>query len=110
MPSRNCTIATTAAVNDDVAEAKWSRKPYGRRITTIGIGGSAQPGDCQVHLEIEGVDMGEFKNMKGGANTYPDAETSQRTNIPVPPNYLVEILIDIVPTTNDGLLMIEFVP
>jgi len=104
------TISTSASVNDDVAASPWNRRPYPRRLTALGLAGSAQPQDYGVEIRVEGVRMGTVYNAKGGANTSPDRDTTYGLNIPIPANYLLELLVIAAPTTNDGVGVVNFVP
>jgi hypothetical protein len=105
------TVATTASVNDDaISGSSYSRKPYPRRITALGLGGSAAEGDWGVQIRVEGVDMGDYYNLVAGANAYPNKDEVYSLNIPVPANYLVELLVLTAPTTNEGVGIIEFTP
>lgn len=105
------TIATTVSVNDDTISGKrFSRRPYSRRLLSIGLAGSANPGDFGIKATVEGVPMGDFYNLKAGANTMPDRDTAYRTGIPIPANYLLELLALVAPTTNAGTVVLETIP
>ena len=111
MGIKTITIATTASVNDDALSGdSLARKPFGRRISSLGLAGSAQPGDYGVKITVEGVEAGEYYNLAAGANTMPDRETTYGVNIPVPANFLVEALVLAAPTTNAGKMILETKP
>jgi len=108
---KKITIATTASVNDDALVGNAiARKPYGRRLRSIGLGGSAVVGDYGVRITVEGVDMGDYYNLAAGANTMADRETTYGVNVPIPANYLMELLVLAAPTTNDGTINVETTP
>jgi hypothetical protein len=105
------TIATTDAVNSDVISGtSYSRKPYPRRVTGLGLAGSTAPQDYGVELRVEGVDMGTYYNIVGGASTSPNRDSTYALNVPIPANYLLEIILLAAPATNAGVGIISFSP
>lgn len=110
MSIQRITVATSVAVNDDAAASKWSRKPYPRRLRSIGLAGSTNPNDWGIQVRVEGAEFGDFYNLKAGANTMPDRDTTYGVNIPIPANFLIELIVLDAPGTNSGIGILEFVP
>ena len=90
---------------------KLGRRPFSRRIARLGLGGSAVAADYDMEAFVEGVSLGTFKNLAGGASIPPKVEGEfQRVNIPVPAHFLLELKFTTQPTTNAALGIIESVP
>jgi len=110
MPSESFSVATSVAINADaIAGSRYSRKPFSRRLVGVGMAGSTAPGDWQLRVEVEGGEMSNFKNSRGGANTFPNNDDMQACNIPIPANFLLEMRVIIATTTNPGQVLLVFI-
>jgi len=83
----------------------------GRRLVRVGLGGSAAVADYDVEIFVEGTSFGTFKNLAGGSGVPPKVDGEyQRVNIPIPPNFLLELKYTTQPTTNPALGFLDFSP
>ena len=100
--------AATAVVGYDVLQGvKWRRENFGRVLTGIGVAGSAAIGDCDGELFVNGINMGEFKNL---VLAWPSKDYILPTQIPVPANALLEFKMTTAPTTNPINILTLFIP
>jgi len=105
----NATVAqATAVVGYDIVQGvKWRRENYNRRAVGVGLAGSAVVGDCNAEMFVNGLKVGEFRNLVLG---WPSKDYILPCNIPVPRDSLIEMKMTIQPTTNPINLIAIFVP
>jgi len=100
--------AATAVVGYDILQGrKWRRENFGRVMTGIGVGGSAAIGDCDAELFINGVNVGEFKNLVLG---WTSKDYILPCQIPIPANALMEMKMTTGATTNPVNVLAIFIP
>lgn len=100
--------AATAVATYDIAQgAKWRRENYPRVWTGIGFTGSAAAGDCDADIFVNGIKVGEVKNLK---TDWPSKDYILEVAIPVPANALIEIKMVTGATTNPINVVSKFTP
>jgi hypothetical protein len=99
--------ATAVAGYDILQGTKWRRENYARKLVGVGFNGSAVVGDCDGDLFLNGVKVGEFKNLSLGWGT---KDHLLPTSVTVPANALLELKMTTAPTTNAINVLAVFTP